>query len=167
MPPMPYIHASLAGSLTPEVVEEALSTPTVFIVTYHTPIFSPLKSFTLATPLQRSLLRCAAAGISVYSPHSALDSVTDGINDWLCTKVAGPLRDITWTSRFIGQEFPDGLGGVGRVVTLKDPVDLQSLAARLRNDLELKEGASRDPHRGEKSSAELCEVNSSCSVRQA
>ena len=125
------------------MVEEALSTPTSLIVSYHPPIFKPLSALTLANPLQASLLRCAAAGISVYTPHTALDSVTEGLNDWLCTKVGGPLRDIAWSARFIGQEFPDGLGGVGRIVTLKEPVPLQMLQARVRDELELKEGACR------------------------
>lgn len=129
-----------SSSLTPAVVEEALTSPTVFIVTYHPPIFKPLTSLTLSVPLQASLLRCAAAGISVYCPHTALDSVTDGINDWLCTKAAGPLRDINWTARFIGQEFPEGLGGQGRIVTLKQPIELGQLAATIRTELELKEG---------------------------
>ncbi|RPD65018.1 NGG1p interacting factor 3 [Lentinus tigrinus ALCF2SS1-6] len=129
----------LTTDLTPAVVEEALTSPTVFIVTYHPPIFKPLSSLTLSVPLQASLLRCAAAGISVYTPHSALDSVTDGINDWLCTKVAGPLREINWTARFVGQEFPDGLGGQGRIVTLKQPIELGQLATTIRTELELKE----------------------------
>ncbi|KAI0375451.1 NGG1p interacting factor 3 [Pilatotrama ljubarskyi] len=128
----------LTIDLTPAVVEEALSTPTSLIISYHPPIFKPLTSITLSNPLQASLLRCAAAGISVYTPHTALDSVTDGINDWLCTKVAGPLRDINWTARFIGQEFPDGLGGVGRIVTLKQPMELKMLQFNIRTELELK-----------------------------
>ncbi|OSD06122.1 NGG1p interacting factor 3 [Trametes coccinea BRFM310] len=128
----------LTIDLTPAVVEEALSTPTSLIVSYHPPIFKPLSSITLSPPLQASLLKCAAAGISVYTPHTALDSVTDGLNDWLCTKVAGPLRDINWTARFIGQEFPDGLGGVGRVVTLKQPMELKMLQFNIRTELELK-----------------------------
>ncbi|KAI0778632.1 NGG1p interacting factor 3 [Trametes elegans] len=128
----------LTIDLTPAVVEEALSTPTALIVAYHPPIFKPLSSITLSNPLQASLLRCAAAGISIYTPHTALDSVTDGINDWLCTKVAGPLRDINWSARFIGQEFPDGLGGVGRIVTLKQPMELKMLQFNIRTELELK-----------------------------
>ena len=42
-----------------------------------------LSSFTLANLLQKSLLLCAAQGISVFSPHTALDSVKGGINDSL------------------------------------------------------------------------------------
>ncbi|KAI1793992.1 NIF3-like protein-like protein [Ganoderma leucocontextum] len=127
----------LTIDLTPQVVEEALATPTSIVVSYHPPIFKPLTSLTLSNPLQTSLLRCAAAGISVYTPHTALDSVTDGINDWLCTKLADPLRDINWTARFIGQEFPDGLGGQGRVVTLKQPMALGDLSSKIRTELEL------------------------------
>ncbi|KAM5531336.1 hypothetical protein V8D89_014981 [Ganoderma adspersum] len=127
----------LTIDLTPQVVEEALATPTSIVVSYHPPIFKPLTSLTLSNPLQTSLLRCAAAGISVYTPHSALDSVTDGINDWLCTKLADPLRDINWTARFIGQEFPDGMGGVGRIVILKQPMALGDLSSKVRTELEL------------------------------
>jgi putative NIF3 family GTP cyclohydrolase 1 type 2 len=73
-------------------MDEALSSPTAFVVSYHTPIFKPLSRFTLANKLQTSLLRCAAAGISVYTPHSALDSVNDGINDWL-VDIVSPQED--------------------------------------------------------------------------
>jgi putative NIF3 family GTP cyclohydrolase 1 type 2 len=77
-------------SLTTSVVEEALSTPTAFIISYHPPIFSPLRSLTLSNPLQASLLRCAAAGVSVYSPHTALDGVWGGVNDWLASGLSVP-----------------------------------------------------------------------------
>lgn len=45
-------------------------------------IFSGLKSLTLANPLQSSLLKLAASGISVFSPHTSLDSIDGGINTW-------------------------------------------------------------------------------------
>ncbi|KAJ9104055.1 hypothetical protein QFC19_004189 [Naganishia cerealis] len=38
-------------------------------------IFSGLKSLTLGNPLQASLLKLAASGISVFSPHTSLDSI--------------------------------------------------------------------------------------------
>lgn len=47
------------------------------------PIFRALKSFTLANSQQNSLLRLAQAGISVYSPHTAVDAAPGGLNDWL------------------------------------------------------------------------------------
>lgn len=40
------------------------------------------RKITLANPIQASLLRLAASGISVFSPHTSLDAVSGGINDW-------------------------------------------------------------------------------------
>lgn len=52
-------------------------------------IFRPLKSLTLTDPQQTSLLRLAQAGISVYSPHTAVDASPGGMGDWLCDVVTG------------------------------------------------------------------------------
>lgn len=52
-------------------------------------IFRGLKSITLEDSQQRSLLRLAQHGISVYSPHTAVDTVPGGMADWLCDVVTG------------------------------------------------------------------------------
>lgn len=46
-------------------------------------IFRPLKALTLGNSQHSSLLRLAQEGISVYSPHTAVDAVPGGLNDWL------------------------------------------------------------------------------------
>jgi len=38
---------------------------------------------TLGNTQQSSLLRLAQEGISVYSPHTAVDAAVGGLNDWL------------------------------------------------------------------------------------
>ena len=48
----------------------------------HGQIFRSLKSLTLSDPLQASLLRLSAKGISVFSPHTSLDAAPNGINTW-------------------------------------------------------------------------------------
>jgi putative NIF3 family GTP cyclohydrolase 1 type 2 len=48
-----------------------------------------LKSLTLADSQQQTLLRLASHGISVYSPHTALDSAPGGLGDWLADIVTG------------------------------------------------------------------------------
>ncbi|KDN39296.1 hypothetical protein RSAG8_08931, partial [Rhizoctonia solani AG-8 WAC10335] len=116
----------LTIDLTSAVVEEALANDTGVIVAYHPPIFSSLKSLTLSNPLQRSLLRCAAEGISIFSPHTALDSVRGGVNDTL----AASLGNLT-ESRLIGEEKEDG-AGAGRIVTLSEPVSLKDLCERVK-----------------------------------
>lgn len=118
-------------SLTTRVADEALSLPASMIITYHPPIFKPLSSLTLSNPIQASLLRCAAAGISVYSPHSALDAVYDGINDWLASGLGRGSVGL------IGDEHPSGRGGHGRILRLDEKTTLSSLRERAKNHLGL------------------------------
>ena len=46
---------------------------------------------TLADTQQQSLLRLALEGISVYSPHTAVDAAHGGLGDWLADIVTGTL----------------------------------------------------------------------------
>ncbi|KAK0492604.1 GTP cyclohydrolase 1 type 2/Nif3 [Armillaria luteobubalina] len=91
------------SSLTPSVVEECISLEAPVIVSYHPPVFRSLQSLTLSNPLQASLLRCAADGISIFSPHSALDSVWGGVNDWLA-KGLGKGRSLDVNGKSEGAE---------------------------------------------------------------
>jgi len=121
----------LTIDLTTSVCAEALASPTSIIVAYHPPIFKGLTSLTLSNPLQASILRCAAAGISIYSPHTALDSVKGGVNDWL----AGGFGQ-SGTSSLLGEDKGDG-NSVGRLVTLDKPTDITSLSATIKAHLGL------------------------------
>lgn len=119
------------------MVEEAISTQTAAIISYHPPIFKPLSSFTLANPLQKSLLLCAAQGISVFSPHTALDSVKGGINDWLSdvVRTAAP-----GSVEYVGAPKEDDLGGEGRLVRFQQPVELDVLLNAIKKGLSLSAG---------------------------
>lgn len=106
---------------------------------YHPPIFGALKSFTLANPLQASLLKCSAEGISVYSPHSALDSVWGGINDWLAQGLVGAGED-SEVKYLVTEKFdPNGIseGGEGRLVKLHKPISFDKLVERVKSRLKL------------------------------
>ncbi|KAI0216886.1 hypothetical protein L0F63_004862 [Massospora cicadina] len=85
--PIPRTNADkvfLTIDLTQETLSEAIQTPGVgVIVSYHPPIFRALKQLTLADNKQNLILNAIANGISVYSPHTALDSCPNGINDWI------------------------------------------------------------------------------------
>jgi len=121
----------LTVDLTTRVADEALSLPASMIIAYHPPIFKPLSSVTLSNPLQASLLRCAAAGISIYSPHTALDSVHDGINDWLASGLGSGRVEL------IGDEHPSGRGGPGRLLRLEEKATMSSLLVRVKQHLGL------------------------------
>ncbi|RDI81427.1 Diphthine methyl ester synthase [Venturia inaequalis] len=79
----------LTVDLTKAVVDEAIERNDSIVVAYHPIIFKGLKSITLDNSQQQSLLRLAAEGISVYSPHTALDAAPGGICDWLADIVTG------------------------------------------------------------------------------
>ena len=71
--------------LTEKVLEEALKKRINLIIAYHPPIFRPIKCLTPKDWKQKILLTCVENKIAVYSPHTALDAIKGGINDWLVT----------------------------------------------------------------------------------
>ncbi|KAA1471456.1 NGG1p interacting factor 3 [Dentipellis sp. KUC8613] len=123
-------HVLLTIDLTTKVVNEALALPATAIIAYHPVIFKPISSLTLTSPLQASLLRCAAAGISVYTPHTALDSIHGGINDWLAEGLGKGQVSVL-------EEKEGGLGGAGRVLRLDEKIDLSVLQQRVKKHLGL------------------------------
>ncbi|KAJ7464172.1 NGG1p interacting factor 3 [Mycena latifolia] len=114
---------------TLHVCDEAIGVST--IVSYRTPIFASMKSLTLATPLQHTLLRCAAAGISVYSPHSALDGVFGGMNDWLASCMGADPQKATWLET---KPATEAIGGDG---TFDPPISMEVLECRIKKNLSL------------------------------
>ncbi|KJA28328.1 hypothetical protein HYPSUDRAFT_33675 [Hypholoma sublateritium FD-334 SS-4] len=130
----------LTIDLTSAVLAESLSKDASIIVTYHPTIFQGLKSITLSNPLQNSLLQCAAQGISVYSPHTALDSVWGGINDWLAEglmagKEDGQIRSLAGDK--LNATSGESEGGEGRLVTLNNAIGIDVLEKRVKAYLQL------------------------------
>ncbi|KAE9403410.1 NGG1 interacting factor 3-like protein [Gymnopus androsaceus JB14] len=130
----------LTIDLTTAVVDESISQEASVIIAYHPTIFGALKSFTLANPLQANLLRCAAAGISVYCPHTALDCTWGGINDWLAEGIMGG-KD-AGTVRALQQEKISPINGksegaLGRLLTLKTPIPMEVIEKRVKQHLKL------------------------------
>src|SRR5256885_11015990 len=69
--------AILTIDYTPAVAEEARSQNCDCIISYHPPIFDPLKRI-LSTSLIYDAIR---RGVAIYSPHTALDVAEGGTND--------------------------------------------------------------------------------------
>jgi dinuclear metal center YbgI/SA1388 family protein len=90
----------LTTDLTEAVLAEAAAARASAIIAYHPPLWEPIKRLTAETPRGRILLGAIAAGIAVYSPHTALDATAGGVTDWLCEglsaghegKIAGDTR---------------------------------------------------------------------------
>ncbi|MFI4871945.1 MAG: Nif3-like dinuclear metal center hexameric protein [Phycisphaerales bacterium JB061] len=85
----------LTIDLTDEVMDEAEAMGCSVIVAYHPPIFVPMKRVVCSDTKQRLVHRAIKAGISVYSPHTALDAAENGLNDWLISGFgAGDTRSL-------------------------------------------------------------------------
>jgi dinuclear metal center YbgI/SA1388 family protein len=91
-PRSPVSAVLLAIDCTRAVVNEALRERCEAIVAYHPPIFDPLKRFVAGSPA----FEAARAGLSVFSPHTALDVAEGGTNDVLADSLGiearAPLR---------------------------------------------------------------------------
>src|SRR6201996_9623296 len=83
----------LTVDLTRAVAEEAIENSHSVVVAYHPIIFRPLKHITTGDSQQLSMTLLLAHGISVYCPHTAVDTVPGGMADWLCDVVTGKLED--------------------------------------------------------------------------
>ncbi|GME85262.1 unnamed protein product [Ambrosiozyma monospora] len=129
----------LTIDLTSSVLEEAISKQANVILAYHPFIFRGLKSITNSDPQQRSLIKLIQHGISVYSPHTAVDASPQGMNEWL---VNGLVDDAA--TQFKSKSFIEPNGkfdnevGMGRLVELKQNVGLSSIISNLKKHLGLK-----------------------------
>lgn len=70
----------LTIDLTDAVMDEALAAEADLIVAYHPPLFAPIRRL---GPSQSVVQRAVEQRLALYSPHTALDAVRGGINDWL------------------------------------------------------------------------------------
>ena len=85
----------LTIDLTEAVMKEAISLNTNTIVSYHPPIFNPLKSVTNRSFKERIVLDAILHKIAIYSPHTSLDVARGGVNDWIVEGIGvGDVRAI-------------------------------------------------------------------------
>ncbi|CCX31825.1 Similar to Protein NIF3 homolog; acc. no. O94404 [Pyronema omphalodes CBS 100304] len=142
----------LTIDLTRSVVDEAIALRSSMIITYHPIIFRPMKSLTFADSQQESLLRLAQEGISVYSPHTAVDATIGGVNDWLAEGISG--GEANEESREVIEKVngPEGFedSGMGRIVVLKEGTELGELVKRVKAHLGMKKLMVADGTAGRK-----------------
>lgn len=73
----------LTNDLTVAVMEEAEAMSCDLIVSYHPPLFRPIKRLVQKDWKQQLAVRAIESGIAIFSPHTSWDSVKGGVNDWL------------------------------------------------------------------------------------
>ncbi len=80
---IPVRRVMLCIDLMPDVLAEALRRRAQLIVAYHPPIFKPIKRLVAPSPETSHdiVFRSIAAGVALYSTHTALDAAEGGTND--------------------------------------------------------------------------------------
>lgn len=90
----PVARALLAIDVTPEVLAEAVASRADLVIGYHPLLFKPLERLDGATWQGRVAIDALRAGVAIYSPHTALDAVEGGVNDWLVGLVAADATGV-------------------------------------------------------------------------
>ncbi|KAJ2716507.1 hypothetical protein H4R19_000606 [Coemansia spiralis] len=128
----------LTIDLTAQTLSEALDDPEVgVIVAYHPPIFYGWKSLTMGNVKQSLVLKCAAAGVSIYSPHTSLDSCANGINDWLASLVGTSSSVAPIKAASAEDAKGQANAGSGRIVQLEPPRQLGDIVSDVKRQLGL------------------------------
>jgi dinuclear metal center YbgI/SA1388 family protein len=123
----------LTIDLTPDVLDEAIEWQATLIIAYHPPIFSGLKSLQSHQPMHLLLMKAIQQQITIYSPHSALDAVKNGMCDWLALQIGGEIEKLVPIERNqISMEE-----GAGRIVFLKQALSLNLICQHLSTSLKL------------------------------
>lgn len=83
------------------VIDEATAKNCNLIVSFHPILFRGLKRITGATYVERTVLKAIQNGIAIYSMHTALDNVREGVNAKICevlglesTRILIPKSDV-------------------------------------------------------------------------
>jgi len=73
----------LTNDLTESVADEAVAMNVQMVLSYHPPVFKPMKRLTQQSWKERIVVKCIENRIAVFSPHTCYDAVPSGVNDWL------------------------------------------------------------------------------------
>lgn len=90
-------------------------------------LFRPIKSISLSDPHQRIILQLVQNNIAVYSPHTAVDAAPGGMADWLADMLPGSVAQRKVVTPLPASTTVPANSGYGRVVYLRQPVDLEDV----------------------------------------
>ncbi|MCC6492242.1 MAG: Nif3-like dinuclear metal center hexameric protein [Pirellulales bacterium] len=118
-------------TVTADTVAEALAEGANLIVSHHPLPFRPVKTITAETTVGRLLLQLVKHSIAVYSPHTAFDSASAGINQHLAIGLG--LQEILALTPLAS----DPEEGAGRHGLVGEPLTRRELAERTKQFLNI------------------------------
>jgi len=118
-------------TLTEDVADEAVTAGVQLVVSHHPILFRKVQRLTNQSPEGRIVLKLAAAGVAVYSPHTGHDSAAGGINQQLATRLL--LNDITP----IRPRDDEPASGSGRCGTLAVSMTVPEFLEHVKSSLDI------------------------------
>lgn len=113
-------------TVTPEVVDEAIERQADLLVAHHPLPFKALSRITSDSTTGLMLLNLIAAGVAVYSAHTAFDSAESGINAmWAEMLSLHKIRPLEAAAELDNDDI-----GAGRYGDLSVPIPLDEFATR-------------------------------------
>jgi dinuclear metal center YbgI/SA1388 family protein len=130
---------------SPEVVKSACAEDVDLLITHHPLIFRPLKSIDFDTPGGSIIQMASQHQLAIFSAHTNLDIVRDGVNDVLAKRLGLKhlkiLQPVKTLEALQADDSPlngeAAAHGIGRVGSLAKPTSLTSLALMVKKKLKL------------------------------
>lgn len=117
----------LTNDLTENVALEAVEKNVDLIISYHPPIFASIKRIVQSSWKERIVSMVIENKIALYSPHTAWDSVRNGVNDWLASSL--PIT----SSRPITPNVNNPDFGSGRLCVVEQALNLKIAIELVKN----------------------------------
>lgn len=121
----------LALDCTLKVIEEAKKENVELIITHHPLIFKRPSSITSDTLQGKKIIELIKNDISLYSSHTNLDSVENGLNDTIVSILGFD------NSKILEKNKRDDKAGLGRIVSLNESIQLEDLISKIKKSLNI------------------------------
>lgn len=121
----------LALDCTLKVIEEAKKENVDLIITHHPLIFKRPSSITTDTLQGKKIIELIKNDISLYSSHTNLDSVENGLNDIIVSILGFD------NSKILEKNKRDDKAGLGRIVSLNESIQLEDLISKIKKSLNI------------------------------
>ena len=121
----------LALDCTLKVIEEAKKENVELIITHHPLIFKRPSSITTDTLQGKKIIELIKNDISLYSSHTNLDSVENGLNDTIVSILGFD------NSKILDNNKRDDKAGLGRIVSLNESIQLEDLISKIKKSLNI------------------------------
>jgi len=144
-PQQPVRRIWVALDPSPEVVKAACQEKVDLLITHHPLIFRPLKSIDFETPGGSIIQMAAQHQLAIFSAHTNLDIVRDGVNDVLARRLG--LRHLAVLQPIqVGERAKEDISplpggeteyGIGRIGSLARVGSMRSLVSMVKKKLKL------------------------------